>query len=50
VDLLDVLANMLDKECAKANSKVARQLKHAAESLRVAPSMELNKAITPLSD
>lgn len=48
--LLDVLANMLDKECHKAAAKVARQLRHASESLRDLPSMDLNKPVTPLQD
>ena len=48
--LLDVLANMLDKECHKATAEVARQLQHASGSLRAAPSLDLNKPITPMQD
>lgn len=48
--LLDVLASMLDKECHKATDEVARQLRHASQSLRSAPSLDLNKPITPAQD
>lgn len=48
--LLDVLANMLDKECHKATAEVARQLQHASGSLRAAPTLDLNKPITPIQD
>jgi len=48
--LLDILASMLDKECHKATGKVARQLRHASESLRAGPSMDFNKPVAPLQD
>ncbi|CAH3188476.1 unnamed protein product [Porites evermanni] len=48
--LLDVLANMLDKECHKATPKVANHLRYASECLRAGPSMDLNKPITPLQE
>ena len=48
--LLDVLASMLDKECHKATAEVARQLQHASTSLKAAPSLDLNKPITPVQD